>query len=381
MPVDVRLELRPVLLEVARDRVHGEVAERAQRLPEHAVADLIQEIEVRALAAALLELRQDLHQPAGADAARRALAARLVHVELLRSERELHHAAAVVDDDDRRRAEERARRLDRVVVHRRVDLGGRQHRNRRASGDDRLQLAAPGDAAGDVVDQLAQRRSQRALVVPGLRDVAREREDRGSGRRGHADLRELGRAELDDLGDERDRRDVVDLGRSGVEAVHRRERRPRARLPALAFERLEERGLLAADVGARAAMENDGHAAEQAGGARVLERVAHDVELVRVLASDVDEHARRADAVGGDQAALDEAVRRLAHDVAVLEGTRLGFVGVDDEVGRLPRVLREERGLAPHREARAAAPAQRRRADLVHDGLRLHPASLVQSAA
>ena len=67
--VDMRLELRPVLLEVARDRVHGEVAERAQGLPEHPVADLIEEIEVRALAPPLLELGQDLHQPARTDAA------------------------------------------------------------------------------------------------------------------------------------------------------------------------------------------------------------------------------------------------------------------------------------------------------------------------
>ena len=48
------------------------------------------------------------------------------------------------------------------------------------------------------------------------------------------------------------------------------------------------------------------------------------------------------------------------------------------EVRRLSGVLREERRLAPHREACASSPAQRRRADLVHQGLRLHPASLVE---
>src|SRR6185503_12827616 len=42
----------------------------------------------------------------------------------------------------------------------------------------------------------------------------------------------------------------VDRGRLAVEAVARRERRLEARLALLALERLEQRGLLAADVGA-----------------------------------------------------------------------------------------------------------------------------------
>ena len=190
-PVDVRLELGAVLPEVARDRVDREVAERAERLSEHAVADLVQEVEVGRVAASFLELRQELDEPARAHAARRALPARLVHVELRGSERELHHAAAVVDDDDRRRAEEGARGPDRVVVHRRVDLRRRQDGHRGAAGDDGLELAAAGDSARDVVDQLAERRPERALVVPRLGDVAGEREDRGSRRRRHADLGEL----------------------------------------------------------------------------------------------------------------------------------------------------------------------------------------------
>jgi hypothetical protein len=38
----------------------------------------------------------------------------------------------------------------------------------------------------------------------------------------------------------------------------------------------------------------------------------------------------------GEQAALDQRVRIVAHDVAVLAGARLGFVGIDDEVMRPP---------------------------------------------
>src|SRR6266545_1310591 len=79
--VDVGLELLAVLVDVARDRVDGEVA---------------------VLAAARLDLLQQAHHPARALPARRALAAGLVHVELLDPQGELHHASALVDDDDRR---------------------------------------------------------------------------------------------------------------------------------------------------------------------------------------------------------------------------------------------------------------------------------------
>ena len=74
--------------------------------------------------------------------------------------------------------------------------------------------------------------------------------------------------------------DVVDHGRLAEEADLRRERRLRARLAALAFDRVEERRLLAADVGAGAAADLDVEAearsgdvvAEQAGAARRVDR-------------------------------------------------------------------------------------------------------------
>ena len=118
-------------------------------------------------------------------------------------------------------------------------------------------------------------------------------------------------------------------------------------------------------------MQDDRHAAEEVRLARLVERGAHDLELVQVLAADVDEDALRLDAVRGDEAALDQPVRREAHDVAVLERAGLGLVGVHDEVDRLARALREERGLAPGREPGAASPAQVRRRDRVDDRLRL----------
>src|SRR5215203_2974522 len=83
--VNVRLELGAVPVDVAPHRPDGEIAERAQRPALDAIADPPQQVEVRVLRAARLDLLEQLHHPPGALAARRALPARLVHVELLRS--------------------------------------------------------------------------------------------------------------------------------------------------------------------------------------------------------------------------------------------------------------------------------------------------------
>src|SRR5690606_5680476 len=62
-------------------------------------------------------------------------------------------------------------------------------------------------------------------------------------------------AAAQDLGRRRDRLDIVDGGRATIEPGHRRERRLQPRLPLLALETLDEGRLLAADIGAGAAME------------------------------------------------------------------------------------------------------------------------------
>src|SRR4029453_7507500 len=99
---DVTVKLVPELLRVARDAPDREIAECAERLALDSVADVDEEIEVVLRSVSSLDLLQQLDEPARPLPAGRALAARLVHVELLRSQGELHHAGALVDDDDRR---------------------------------------------------------------------------------------------------------------------------------------------------------------------------------------------------------------------------------------------------------------------------------------
>ena len=72
-----------------------------------------------------------------------------------------------------------------------------------------------------------------------------------------ADLGVLRAAHPQDERDVHQRLDVVDQRRALVEALDGRERRLQARVAALALERVEQRGLLAADVGAGAAVHDE----------------------------------------------------------------------------------------------------------------------------
>ena len=101
---DVRLVLRP---EQLHRRQHGRrrrVAERAQRLADDVVGDAEQQVEILRLPFPALEARQQLEQPVAALAARRALAARLVAVEVQQVHRQPHHADRVVRARSARRS-------------------------------------------------------------------------------------------------------------------------------------------------------------------------------------------------------------------------------------------------------------------------------------
>ena len=116
--------------------------------------------------------------------------------------------------------------------------------------------------------------------MPGLLDVARDREELGAAVVGLAEREERVAAVADDPRHRGEGLGVVDGGRLAVQAVARRERRLEARLALLALERLEQRGFFAADVGAVAVVRVELEAeigaedvlAEVARGARFVER-------------------------------------------------------------------------------------------------------------
>ena len=105
-----------------------------------------------------------------------------------------------------------------------------------------------------------------------------------------------------------------------------------------AFERVEQRGLLAADVRARARVH--GELEVESAAQDVLAEVARRVGLAHGLVqppqhgddltAQIDEGLRGPDGVTRDHDALDEAVRVREEDRDVLAGSRLRFVGVDN---------------------------------------------------
>ena len=226
---------------------------------------------------------EHLHRPVGALAAGRALAARLVVVEARGPQRQFGNRDGVVADDDRARAQHRARLRHRLEGVGQVEVLAGQDRGRRAAREPDLDLAPLAGPAREVVDDLPRGDAELDLVVAGALDVARDRDDLGAGGLLGPDRRVPLGAAVHDVRHVHQRLDVVDQRRPAVEALDRRERRLQARVAPLALERVEQCRLLAADVGAGAAVHDQ---LDPVPGAEdVLAEVAAVVGLARRRAS------------------------------------------------------------------------------------------------
>src|SRR5262249_45251117 len=147
-------------------------------------------------------------------------------------------------------------------------------------------------------------------------------------------------------------------------ARNRGEGRLDAGLPPLALEGLDETRLLAADVGAGAAV--DGNVERERGSedllaeetlrVRLADGLLEDARAVVELAADVDVGGAAPDRVGSQDHSLEQLMGVVLHEEAVLERPGLRLVGVAEEVDGLAlRVLRQEAPLDSGREAGAAA--------------------------
>ncbi len=202
----------------------------------------------------------------------------------------------------------------------------------------------------------------------------------GAGVVGPAELDEpLGPA-AQDLRRHGDGLDVVDGRGAAINAGAGRERGLQPRLALLALEALQQRHLVAADVGAAAVGDADvavpaqlGVLADQTGRRGLDDRRLQPLAFQHIFAADVDEAVVRPDRPARHQAPLDQAVRVEPHDLAVLAGARLRLVGVDHQVVRpLAFLLGHEGPLQACGEARAATAAQAGVLDLLAEPLGLH---------
>ena len=173
--------------------------------------------------------------------------------------------------------------------------------------------------------------------------------------------------------------DVVDHRRLAEQAGLGGEGRLVARLAAAPFQRVHQRRLLAADVGAGAApqldVETDAVAedvvAEEAALAAALEGVVDPRQRQGIFAAEVEIPLLAAGGEAGDGHRLDQREGIVLHQHAVLEGAGLGLVGVADQVAR----QRRRAGALPFHAGRkggAAAADQLGVGDLLDHRRRAH---------
>ena len=178
---------------------------------------------------------------------------------------------------------------------------------------------------------------------------------------------EPGRAPAKDGRNDRDGLDIVDRRRAAVEPGIGGERGLDPRHPLLALKAFQQPGLLAADIGAGAAMDDDveipprsaGVGADQPGFARFLDRRFQPFRLAEEFAPDIDEGGMGSHGETGEQRTFNQFMRIVPYDIAILAGSGLALVRIDDQVGRpAVRFLRHERPFQPGREPGSAAAAQ-----------------------
>src|SRR5205823_3294635 len=129
--LDVLLVLGTEVHDGRTDGARRELRERAERLETcHPVVHLLETVEIALGAVSGLDAFEDALDPVRALAARRALPARLVRVELRTAPDGPDDAHVVRHGDDRRRAEYGTGRDHPFVVHGGVELVRREHRRR-----------------------------------------------------------------------------------------------------------------------------------------------------------------------------------------------------------------------------------------------------------
>ena len=138
---------------------------------------------------------------------------------------------------------------------------------------------------------------------------------------------------------------IVDNGRAAVESKHGREIRwLDARVPAFALKGFDEAGLFTTHVTTAAAMHDnfDGTAfsgvcfcATKALGTRFLDGALEYLCTMLKLTADINENLPCLNSMCSDECSFQQLVRVAIDNLPVLKGSRLRFVGVDNEVNRL----------------------------------------------
>src|SRR5262245_21232233 len=183
--VDALFDFGAEAADEALDGPGGGVAEGADGVAFDLAGDIQEQIDFAVVGFALGHALQDAPHPTGAFAARRALAAAFVLVEIGDARDGADHVGGLIHDDDGGGAEAGAVRggHQRVEIHQHgLGLGRIDHAHRGAAVDDGFQIApAAAHAAAMLFDELFQRNAHRLFDVAGLVHVAGDAEHLGAG--------------------------------------------------------------------------------------------------------------------------------------------------------------------------------------------------------
>ena len=209
--------------------------------------------------AAVRHAVERLAHPERTFAARRALAAAFVLVELRQAPDRLDDIGRLIHHDHRRRAKARLRAAQPIEIHDRIfALRCVQHRHGRPTGDHRLDILPPtANATTVTLQQIFQWDRHCFFNHTRVVHMARDTEQLGARIVGATKGGEPIRPAPQDRWHNGDGFDIVHRRRTSVQTRTRRERRLHPGHALLAFKAFQQGGLFAADIGAGAMVDDD----------------------------------------------------------------------------------------------------------------------------
>merc|ERR1719447_502769 len=238
-----------------------------------------------------------------------------------------------------------------------------------ASRDDTEQVVPAADhSAAVALDQLLQGDAHLLLHRAGVVHVAGDVEQLGAGVPGAAHAGEPVSSPPADGRSHGDSLDVGDSGGTAEDTDISGEWGLQAGLALLTLKALDQGGLLSADVGASTTVHKEVEVIARATG--VGSQEASVVGLPVELSSDVDVAGPGSHGGAGDQAAFNQSVRVVPHDLAILASSWLALVSIDHQVlGAAVIWLVHEAPLEAAGEASTTPASQTAGLDLVNDPL------------
>lgn len=255
------------------------------------------------------------------------------------------NVGALVHDDDSGGTETRLTILEGIKVHQLVvaNILGKNGCGGATGDNGKKVVPATTDTAAVLLNQLTERNRHLLLDSDGVVDVPGDTKQLGALVTLAAKAGEPVAATAADSRGDSNGLDVGDCRGAAEETDGSRERWLKTGLARLAFERLDEGRLLTADIGTGTPVEVD---------IKVVARIARiftdeavlvslidgrlkDLGFVDEFASDIDVRSGRVHGSAGDETSLDQLVGILAHDFAILAGTGLAFIGIDNKISGL----------------------------------------------